>query len=86
MGFSHLPHPLPIKKELCMENFNLMLQAISTVGFPIVICLIMIYILYQTEQNHKQEINEMMKALENNTIAINHLTDIINSRGIDNGK
>lgn len=69
-----------------MENFNLMLQAISTVGFPIVICLIMIYILYQTEQNHKQEISEMMKALENNTIAINHLTDIINSRGIDNGK
>lgn len=69
-----------------MENFNLMLQAISTVGFPIVICLIMIYILYQTEQNHKQEINEMMKALENNTIAINHLTDIINSRGMDNGK
>lgn len=69
-----------------MENFNLMLQAISTVGFPIVICLIMIYILYQTEQNHKQEISEMMKALENNTIAINHLTDIINSRGMDNGK
>ena len=69
-----------------MENFNLIVQAISTVGFPIVICLIMIYILYQTEQSHKQEINEMMKALENNTIAINHLTDIINSRGIDNGK
>ena len=69
-----------------MESFNLILQAISTVGFPIVICLIMIYILYQTEQNHKKEITEMMKALENNTIAINHLTDIINSRGINNGK
>ena len=69
-----------------MESFNLVLQAISTVGFPIVICLIMIYILYQTEENHKKEISEMMKALENNTIAINHLTDIINSRGINNGK
>lgn len=69
-----------------MENFNLILQAISTVGFPIVICLIMIYILYQTEENHKKEMTEMMKALENNTIAINHLTDIINSRGINNGK
>ena len=69
-----------------MENFNLILQAISTVGFPIVICLIMIYILYQTEENHKKEMSEMMKALENNTIAINHLTDIINSRGINNGK
>ena len=69
-----------------MENFNLVLQAISTVGFPIVICLIMIYILYQTEENHKKEISEMMKALENNTIAINHLTDINNSRGINNGK
>lgn len=68
-----------------MENFNLILQAISTVGFPIVICLIMIYILYQTEENHKKEMTEMMKALENNTIAINHLTDIINSRGINNG-
>ena len=69
-----------------MENFNLILQAISTVGFPIVICLIMIYILYQTEENHKKEMTEMMKALENNTIAINHLTDIINSRGMNNGK
>ena len=69
-----------------MENFNLILQAISTVGFPIVICLIMIYILYQTEENNKKEISEMMKALENNTIAINHLTDIINSRGMNNGK
>ena len=69
-----------------MENFNLIMQAISTVGFPIVICLIMIYILYQTEENHKKEMSEMMKALENNTIAINHLTDIINSRGINNGK
>ena len=69
-----------------MENFNLIMQAISTVGFPIVICLIMIYILYQTEENHKKEISEMMKALENNTIAINHLTDIINSRGMNNGK
>lgn len=69
-----------------MENFNLVLQAISTVGFPIVICLILMYVLYQTEENHKKEISEMMKALENNTIAINHLTDIINSRGINNGK
>lgn len=69
-----------------MENFNLIMQAISTVGFPIVICLIMIYILYQTEENHKKEMSEMMKALENNTIAINHLTDIINSRGMNNGK
>ena len=69
-----------------MENFNLILQAITTIGFPPVICLILIYILYQIEENHKKEMSEMMKALENNTIAINHLTDIINSRGIDNGK
>lgn len=56
---------------------NVVLQAISTVGFPIVMCLILVYIVYKMNEQHKEEMNKMNEALNNNTLAIQHLTDML---------
>lgn len=60
-----------------MENYNIIIQSITTVGFPIVTSLIMMYLVYTQNKMHKEEMSELVKALENNTIAISHLADIL---------
>ena len=63
-------------------------QVISTVGFPITACGIMsYYVKYITDQNsarmdklnedHKTEMNSVTEALNNNTLALQHLTDMM---------
>lgn len=63
-------------------------QAISAVGFPITMCGIMaLYVKYITDQNsarmdklnedHKAEMNSVTEALNNNTLALQHLTDMM---------
>lgn len=63
-------------------------QVISTVGFPITACGIMAYyVKYITDQNsarmdklnedHKAEMNSVTEALNNNTLALQHLTDMM---------
>jgi len=63
-----------------MENYNLIIQSITTVGFPIVTSLIMMYLVYMQNKTHKEEMSEVVKALENNTIAITHLADILTAK------
>lgn len=66
------------------------LQAITTVGFPIVCCgAMMWYVKYSTDQNrdevsklneqHKQEMTEVTQAINNNTIALQKLCDLMKS-------
>lgn len=64
-----------------METYNAIIQSISVVGFPIVVSLIMMYVVYTQNKNHKEEMNEIRKSIENNTIAVNHLIDIIQNKG-----
>ena len=49
------------------EKMNEVINAISTVGFPIFMC-IMIY------QNQTKQLNEITKAITNNTNAISELS------------
>lgn len=45
------------------------LTAISTVGFPIVFCLILFWYLREESENHKTEMNDLKTVIaENNTI------------------
>ena len=65
---------------------NDIITAISTLGFPIVACIGMAwYVKYQTDSNnqevsdmrkeHKQEIDKVTKALNDNTLVIQKLCD-----------
>lgn len=67
-------------------DIKVLLDAVSVVGFPIVMCLVfMYYVKYLTDKNaeqidrlqnqHKQETTEMTKAIENNTLALTKLID-----------
>lgn len=67
---------------------NELMQFISAVGFPIVACVGMgWFVKYQTDQNtaevatmrkeHLEEISKVTQALNNNTLAIQRLTDMI---------
>ena len=68
---------------------------ISSVGFPIVACLgLAWFVRYQTDQNnkevaemrkeHQDEIGKVTEALNNNTLAIQKLTDMITTKGAEN--
>lgn len=58
-----------------MDNVQVLIQAISTVGFPIAMCVIMAYYVKYTEDKHREEINSIREALENNTLALTKLSD-----------
>lgn len=63
-----------------MDTYNNIIQSISIVGFPIVVSLIMMYVVYSQNKTHKEEMNEIRKSIENNTLAITHLVDILTSK------
>lgn len=69
-------------------NLQDILQAVTTVGFPIVCCgAMMWYVKYSTDMNreevsrlneqHKQEMSEVTQAINNNTIALTQLCDVV---------
>lgn len=69
-------------------------QIISTVGFPIAMCILMAwYVKYTTdlhredtnirEEAHKQEVNDITKALNNNTLVLQKLVDILDASEVD---
>jgi hypothetical protein len=73
------------------------LQAITTVGFPIVCCgAMMYYCKYITDRNrediqklneqHKEEMSDVTTAINNNTLALQKLSDLIEYREGDNSK
>lgn len=51
------------------------ITAISTVGFPIVMCGALFWYMINQRDAHKEEINKMTDALNNNTLAIQKLLD-----------
>lgn len=73
-------------------SWESVLQAITTVGFPIVCCIAMAwYVKYSTDQSrdevaklneqHKQEMSEVTQAINNNTIALTKLCDLMKQEG-----
>lgn len=54
-----------------------LLQAISMVGFPIVAYGAMFWYIVKLNDNHKEEIDLMREALNQNTLALVELKDLI---------
>lgn len=57
---------------------NEILSAISTVGFPIVCTIMLGYLLLQEKDVHKQEMDELRKSIEANTLVMSELKFLIN--------
>lgn len=57
---------------------TLILEIISTVGFPIACCIAMFVQQNKMSENHKKEMSEMKSAIDNNTIALTKLIEKLN--------
>ena len=53
-----------------MENIDIVLNAITTVGFPIVMCGILLWYIYKSQKNHIEEVMQLTEAIQNNTIVM----------------
>lgn len=74
-------------------DFNVLVTAIGSLGFPIIACLCLgWYVKYQTDNNnktvgemqkeHKEEIKKVTEALQNNTIALQKLCDKLDAEEV----
>lgn len=54
---------------------NIILQAITSVGFPIVMCLMLMWYVKEISSKHKEESDKFAEALNNNTLVLQKLCD-----------
>lgn len=59
---------------------------ISTLGFPIAMCLIMCYYINKINDAHKEETDKFAEALNNNTVVLQKLCDKLDSEVNANDK
>lgn len=76
---------------------NTIVTLIGSLGFPIVACIGMAYFFAKTNENyrndikesnqlHKQEMDAMTEAINNNTLVLNRLIDRLDKGEGDDGK
>lgn len=58
---------------------NDLVSSISTLGFPIGMCLIMCYYINKINDAHKEETDKFAEALNNNTVVLQKLCDKLDS-------
>ena len=63
-----------------MENLDVITQAIGTIGFPIVMTLIMFYFLNKEQENHKAEMNELKDVIAGNNEVLAQLKQLIEDK------
>lgn len=54
---------------------NAIVQLISSLGFPIACCIAMFWQNNKLNEAHKAEVGKLNEAINNNTIALNHIID-----------
>lgn len=58
-------------------DFNTIIQMISTIGFPIAMCIYLLFYIKSFDEKYCEQLNNMAKAIENNTLAITKLMGMI---------
>lgn len=56
-------------------DVNSVIQLVSSLGFPIVCCGALFWKMVKTDEQHKEEMDKVTEALNNNTIALTKLSD-----------
>ena len=57
------------------------LTAISSLGFPIVCCLIVLYMYWRSDQTHKAEVDKLSEAVQNNTVVMEKILTHLEMKG-----
>ena len=63
-----------------MEYADVIVQVVSTVGFPIAMCLIMFWFLNKEQETHKQEMNELKDVIARNNEILASLKQLIEDK------
>lgn len=64
-------------------DVSAIIQAISTVGFPIVMCLLFMYYIKYINDQHKDEIDKLSQSVNNNTLVMQKLLDKLEGGNIN---
>lgn len=59
-------------------------QYIAQLGFPIVVCLLCFWYINKQSEQHKAEMDEVTKAIQNNTLALTQLIAAMDADRSDN--
>ena len=59
-------------------DWSSLITAISNVGFPIAMCVLLSLYIKDSDKRHDEEVNNLRKALENNTLVMQQLVDKFN--------
>ena len=62
-----------------MEVYNAIIQAVSTVGFPIVCCLLMMKNTKEMQEEDAKKEESLQSVIENNTLSITKLYEKIDT-------
>lgn len=62
---------------------DVLMQTVSTLGFPIVFCFVLFWKMVTDDKRHKEEMDQITNALNNNTQALIKLSERI-ERGVTN--
>lgn len=58
-------------------DFNAIIQAIGSVGFPIVACIYMIYTNNKNSESHAKEIDKLRETVDNNTRVMIQISEVL---------
>lgn len=61
-------------------DWEMVVQALSTFGFPIVVCGVLFWVLINSQKTHKEETDAFTKSLNENTKVLNELKVVIQER------
>lgn len=59
---------------------NTIVQLIGSLGFPIVCCIALFWRMIKSDENHKAEIDKLTDALNNNTLVLQQLSDLLRGK------
>nr|DAM63063.1 MAG TPA: YvrJ protein family protein [Caudoviricetes sp.] len=62
-------------------DVNLLIQLVGSLGFPIVACGALFWRMVKSDEQHKEEMNKISEALNNNTSALVKLTEKLEKEG-----
>lgn len=62
-----------------MIDISAVAQLVSTIGFPIAMCIYLLFYIKSLDEKYCEQLNNMSKAIENNTLAITKLMSIIDN-------
>lgn len=62
-------------------DVNSLIQLVGSLGFPIVACGALFWRMIKSDEQHKEEMNKISEALNNNTSALVKLTERLDKEG-----